>query len=119
MKPHPLAAAMAEAELERQVRAIASGLGLMVFHVWGPHTRRACPGFPDFVLAGPGGVLFRELKTERGKVTPAQQAWLDVLTAGGGDAKVWRPGCLLSGEIAGEMAGAAGVRVPAPRGGGR
>jgi hypothetical protein len=36
-------------------------------------------GFPDLVLARKGRVLFVELKSEKGKLTPAQWAWLDDL----------------------------------------
>lgn len=37
-------------------------------------------GFPDLVLAKEGReTLFWEVKAENGKVTPEQQAWLDVL----------------------------------------
>ena len=43
-------------------------------------------GFPDVVLAKPGRVLFRELKTEVGRLTDQQAHWLDVL---GG--QIWRP----------------------------
>lgn len=49
-------------------------------------------GWPDLVLVHPvRGVLFRELKTDRGKVRPQQQVWLDWLEAAGMDAGVWRP----------------------------
>ena len=43
-------------------------------------------GFPDLVLARAGVVLFRELKTDIGKVSDEQAAWLQAV---GG--KVWRP----------------------------
>jgi hypothetical protein len=43
-------------------------------------------GFPDLVLARDGVVLFRELKTDGGRLTDAQRHWLEVL---GGE--VWRP----------------------------
>ncbi len=48
-------------------------------------------GFPDLVISGPGGCIFRELKSEKGKVAPEQQTWIDMLTNAGEDAKVWRP----------------------------
>jgi len=54
-------------------------------------SRRSNPGWPDLVLVREPVILFRELKTERGKVTKAQQEWLDRLTACGLDAGVWRP----------------------------
>lgn len=43
-------------------------------------------GFPDLVLARRGTVLFRELKSETGRISFEQQQWL--IECGG---KVWRP----------------------------
>ena len=43
-------------------------------------------GFPDLVLARNGVVLFRELKTDEGKASHEQLAWL--LAVGG---VIWRP----------------------------
>lgn len=50
-------------------------------------------GFPDLVLARqrPPGLLFVELKTDRGVLSAGQAAWLAVLTAAGARAVVWRP----------------------------
>jgi hypothetical protein len=48
-------------------------------------------GFLDLVIAGPGGLLFRELKTKQGRVSKDQRRWLDTLQASGHDADVWRP----------------------------
>lgn len=45
-------------------------------------------GSPDLLLARHGRVLNVELKTDRGRVRPEQQAWLDALGAHG---QVWRP----------------------------
>jgi hypothetical protein len=114
-----LAAAMSEGELERHVRILIRDLGLKGFHVWGLHARRASEGFPDWVIAGPGGVIFRELKRDGGRVSKAQKDWLVTLTRGGADANVWWPADLVSGRIARELAalaGATGVRVPPPGG---
>jgi len=47
-------------------------------------------GFPDLVLVG-GRVLYRELKSMRGRTSDAQSAWLASLRAAGADACVWRP----------------------------
>jgi hypothetical protein len=60
------------------------------------HTLRSfgsAGGFPDLVLvrAATGEILWVELKTEKGKVRPDQQAWIDDLTACGQRAFVWRP----------------------------
>lgn len=51
------------------------------------------PGWPDLVLVRRRDrrVLFRELKSDHGVVHPRQAAVLDLLTACGLDAAVWRP----------------------------
>lgn len=70
-------------------------------------SRGSAPGFPDLVLANPATrrVLYRELKTNKGRVSPDQQAWLDGLTACGMDAGVWRPNDLDTGRILAELRG--------------
>ena len=72
-------------------------------------SRRAHRGFPDWVIAGPGGVLWRELKREGKHPTEEQDAWLCMLTDAGEDADVWRPSDLYSGRIARELAAVAGL----------
>lgn len=54
-------------------------------------------GFPDLCMARAGLVIFAELKTDRGKLSPLQMDWLDAL-GGPAAAKgsrhrcyVWRP----------------------------
>lgn len=54
-------------------------------------SRRSAPGWPDLVLLRPPEALFVELKTDKGKVTDAQQAVLDSLRSCGLEAVVWRP----------------------------
>jgi len=104
---------MSEDELEAAVRRILKDLGLqLAYHPWKLHARRAKDGWPDWAIVGPGGLVFRELKTQRGRVTAAQQAWLDALTAAGQDAAVWRPEHLLSGQVARELAVVAGIGAP-------
>ena len=62
----------------------------MVYHTFNSmHSER---GYPDLTLCKPGhGVLFIELKTERGRVSSSQQQWLDALQASGAEVYVWRP----------------------------
>lgn len=60
-------------------------------------------GYPDLTIIGPGGVMWRELKSATGAVSPSQRVWLDVLTAAGADAGVWKPRDLTSGRIAAEL----------------
>jgi hypothetical protein len=102
-----LAAAMSEGELDRGVRHIASDLGVLVYHTF--DSRRSEPGFPDLVLVGSRGVMYRELKRETGKLTAAQKTWLAALRKAGQDAGTWRPSALLSGDVARELAALAGI----------
>lgn len=111
-----IAAAMTEDRgpnsLDAQVRTIVKGLGLLAYHT--KDSRRSAKGYPDWTIVGKRGVLFRELKTQRGKVTREQQAWLDALSAAGQDACVWRPEDLLSGRMARELATIGGLRLASP-----
>jgi hypothetical protein len=60
-------------------------------------------GFPDLVVAGARGVMYRELKSATGKPTLDQREWLALL--GGA---VWRPDDWLSGRIERELRAIAG-----------
>ena len=54
-------------------------------------SRGSTPGFPDLILVRPPRLLAVELKAERGKLTPAQAEWLDLLAVCGVETHVWRP----------------------------
>ncbi|WP_372699404.1 VRR-NUC domain-containing protein [Arthrobacter sp. JSM 101049] len=83
--------AWSEKEFQEQVVAGAKSLGWLVYHTH--DSRRSEPGFPDLVLVQPvrGRVLFRELKTQKGRTTQAQDTWIEALTRAGQDAAIWRP----------------------------
>ena len=114
------AQATTERDFTRQVIELAETMGWMVAHFRPGMTSRinkqgkhvwvtpmqGDPGFPDLVLARPDPkaprLILAELKTERGRLTAAQQVWQEAL----GDAEhrdweyyTWRPGQL--DEIAG------------------
>ncbi len=78
----------------QQVIQIATLTGWNVFHAY---DSRRCPGpgFPDLTMVHPQrGFLMAELKSERGRVTPAQQQWLDALREAGCETYLWRPSML-------------------------
>ena len=48
-------------------------------------------GWPDLVLVKGDRILFRELKTAAGQLSPEQREWRDTLVAAGADWALWRP----------------------------
>lgn len=98
---------MTERNLQSAVIKLAGFHGYEVrYHT--KDSRGSQAGFPDLVLASSkrGRLLFRELKTDTGRMRPEQVATLEVLKACGQDAAVWRPADLLSGLIMAELKGA-------------
>lgn len=93
-------AAVTEAGFQAQVIGLAGLCGWQVMHVrrttrgrlddrW--TTATSIKGWPDLVLWRPGEILFRELKTDKGRATNEQMDVLDSLEAAGCDVGVWRP----------------------------
>jgi hypothetical protein len=81
--------AMSERAWQAQVLAWARRGG------WRVKVCRPCapddPGFPDLLLARAGCGLAAELKTAVGRLSRAQRAWLDTLSAVGLETYVWCP----------------------------
>lgn len=83
---------ISERELTRSIRELANVLGWHRYHTW--LAKHSPAGFPDEVLVRPPRIVFAELKTETGKIAPAQADWLDLLHACGLEVCVWRPSML-------------------------
>lgn len=49
------------------------------------------PGIPDLILVRGHHVLYRELKTMKGKCSPDQERWAKALHRAGADYDLWRP----------------------------
>lgn len=79
---------MTEKQFQSQVIAIAKQFGWAAYHTY--DSRRSEPGFPDLVLVK-DRVLFRELKTDTGRISEAQKLWESMLLKAGADFKIWRP----------------------------
>lgn len=93
---------MTEAELDAEIVKRCKALHLVTFHT--RDSRRSDgAGFPDRVIVGPGGVLWRELKREWSDLRSAQTKWKYQLLASGQDWALWRPSDLKSGRIQREM----------------
>lgn len=95
--PDP-ASRMSEEDLLRAVVDLAQLLGLLVHHsrpaLTGKGWRTAIvghKGLPDLVIVGARGVLYRELKSEKGRPSAEQIQWLDTLAQAGADVALWRP----------------------------
>jgi len=74
------------------------------FHHSADSRRDLGNGIPDFIIAGPNGIIFRECKSATGSLTPAQSCWKWTLRANRLDWSVWRPADLKSGRIRAEIA---------------
>lgn len=80
--------ALTEDQFQQQVTDLCDYLGLLWYHTH--DSRRSNSGFPDLVIVGVG-VVYAELKTQKGKVSPTQYDWLTALDEAGQEAYVWRP----------------------------
>lgn len=88
---------ISETQLQEAIRELARTLGLRLYHTH--DSRRSYSGFPDLVIVGRGGLLFRELKKDGEHPSPEQRTWLDALTTAGADAGVWRPADLYGDRV--------------------
>lgn len=91
------AAEMTEDELLSAVRALAKAEGWRCYHTY--RSDRSEPGWPDLVLVRGSVLLIRELKTERGRTTEAQSAWVRALAEANVDVDIWRPSDLFERRI--------------------
>lgn len=90
-----------EADFQKAVIDLAHMNGWMVAHFrpaqnsrgeWRTPVAADGKGFPDLVLVhAVRGVLFRELKTDRGRLSRGQALWINWLGVARADADVWRP----------------------------
>jgi len=80
-----------EGVLLARVRTLAKAHAFETFHVF--DSRKSDVGFPDLTLVKPGRLIFTELKSQQGKLTPEQTIWLDLLrhSVPGVEVYEWRP----------------------------
>lgn len=85
-----LQSTITEGELQGFVVTLARLHGWLAYHTY--DSRRSEAGFPDLTMVRDGRIIFAELKSEKGKVTAAQQRWLDWLAKSSAvEVYVWRP----------------------------
>ena len=82
---------LSEAHFLRQVIAVAELGGWRTYHPW-VSVHSAC-GWPDLCCAKAGEpLILAELKSDVGRVTTFQHAWLDLLRqCAGVEVYLWRP----------------------------
>lgn len=68
-----------EAGFQQAVVELATLRGWLCYHTH--DSRRSNAGYPDLTLARHRRLVFAELKSETGRVAPAQRLWLDALLA--------------------------------------
>lgn len=105
---------MTERELQTSVIQCARLFGWRVAHFRPAQTKRGWrtpveadgAGFPDLVLIRDGRLLFVELKSDTGKISGDQQAWLDALERVAAadlfdhvEVHVWRPADWMTGRV--------------------
>ena len=78
-----------EKQFMAAVVEMAQMLGWLVYHTHDSRSSEA--GFPDIVCVRRDRVLFIELKTEKGRLSEAQERWLSALGLAGADVHCWRP----------------------------
>jgi hypothetical protein len=90
---------MTERQLQEAVVSLARLLNYRIYHTF--LSVRSAPGFPDLIAvrASDGRLHAIELKSGKGKVSAAQQAWLDDLAAAGVATHVFYPADWFSGRI--------------------
>jgi len=79
-----------EKAFQARVLELAAVTGWHSYHTY--DSRRSQAGYPDLTLVRGTRLIFVELKTQRGRMSPAQRAWREVLLATGKvEYYCWRP----------------------------
>ena len=78
-----------ESDFQSQVVALAKRLNWRCYHTH--DSRKSEKGFCDLVLVRDGRLIFAELKTDSGKLTPEQDEWLEALAACDAEVYEWHP----------------------------
>jgi len=79
-----------EKQFQEQIKELAAIYHWKYYHTWTSiHSPR---GFVDVAMVRESRLIFAELKSDKGKLTPYQSEWLDALKKTGAEVYVWRPG---------------------------
>lgn len=106
------ARAMSESDLQDAIVELSHAFGFSVAHFTTARTNTGgyrtptqydAVGFPDLLLVGERGVVFIEVKTERGKLSTEQAEWILRVNRAKHRAYVFRPSDWLSGAVEREL----------------
>lgn len=79
-----------EKAFTQQVMHLLKAMGWKAYHTW--RSVHSVKGFPDICAVKGERLLFAELKTEKGRVTPEQEEWLELLAVPqSNEVYLWRP----------------------------
>lgn len=79
---------ISEKQFESHVIEYARNMGWKVYCSY--NNSRSEPGFPGLVLVR-DVILFRQLKSENGRISKTQNEWAEALIHTGSDFKIWKP----------------------------
>ena len=98
---------LTEKDILRTIIDGAKALGLEVYHVFEQYqyAHRTSKGFPDLVLARPPRLVFGEVKSLQGKLTPDQERWIAILERCNVEVYVFRSWEEAEGVLRGERSG--------------
>ena len=90
---------MTEAQLQQQIIQLAKLYSWRVAHFrpamtakgWRTPVSADGQGFPDLVLVKRCRLIFAEVKSDKGRVSPEQQEWLDALRKTKNEVYLWKP----------------------------
>ena len=88
---------ISERRLQSAILQAARCTGWMAYHTF--DSRRSQPGYPDLTLVRGHRLIFAELKSKTGRLTPQQRGWLEALKATGAEVHLWRPADWFNGTI--------------------
>jgi hypothetical protein len=89
-RPDPINDDISEKEFEAAVNTLAAASGWLNYHTL--NSRGSEKGFPDRIFLRQHRMIVAELKTNKGKLTPAQKKWINAFRMiAGVEVFVWRP----------------------------
>ncbi len=79
-----------EKEWQKRVEDVLRQYGWLVFHTL--RSKGSTPGYPDICAVKGERLLYAELKTEKGRLSEAQNEWMDALArVPCAEVYIWRP----------------------------